>query len=169
MKGGGDMTRTVARSRSIGVAISVIAFGAYLMLAVVPAQAAANDCTYNAVNRQVTFVMVSDGWLGVSGGDIMANDATTGAGATQCGTATVNNTDGISVDGNGAGGLLVLDLSGGPFAPGESPEGTGTSEIEIDATTDTNVLDAIVFVGSDGDDGIVIGDNNSATTSANGD
>src|SRR5262245_46975571 len=156
--------------RGFGVISSVIGFAAYLMLAAVPAQAVANSCTYNSVNRQVTFDMNGlHGWLGVSAGDIMANDDTAGTGATQCGTATVNNTDGITVDGDGSTGVLVLDLRGGPFAPGESPEASGTAEIEINATVGTASLSAIAFVGSDNADDIVAGDNNSGATSSNGD
>src|SRR4249920_3818052 len=103
--------------RRLGVALSAVAFGAYLMFTVIPAQAAAADCTYDSVNREVNFNMQGgDGVIGVSGGNIVADDDDTLAGASQCQIATVNNTDGINVDANSSTGFLVVDLTGGPFA-----------------------------------------------------
>lgn len=48
-----------------------------------------------------------------------------------CGGATVDNVDTVVVTGANATELVGLDLSGGPFAPGATPEGTGISEIEF--------------------------------------
>ncbi len=103
--------RSGVRKR-VGVFASALAFGAYLVLSAVPAQAAAADCTYNAVTKQVTFVMQGTaGAIGVGGGGtIVADDNTTFADGSQCGVATVNNTDGITIDMNASTGDIVLDL-----------------------------------------------------------
>src|SRR5262249_35107732 len=144
--------------RSFGVAISVIAFGTYLMLRAVPAQAAAFDCTYDSVNRQVNFVnQGGDSVIGVAGGDIVADDDDSLAEASQCGIATVNNTDGINIDADSTLGLIVIDLSGGQLAPGETPEASGTSEIEIDVFNGNDSANLQVN-GTTGADNIVWGD-----------
>src|SRR5262245_38596062 len=126
---------SATRKRELGVLLSALAFGAYLFLAAVPAHAAVS-CSYDAVNRQVNIDLTANGdavTFGVgTGGAIVFDDDQTFTGATQCGTATVNNTDGIDVDDDSAGGVVVrISLAGGPLAPGETPENTGTSEIEI--------------------------------------
>src|SRR4249919_3830553 len=149
--------RSSARKR-LGVSISALAFGAYLMFTAIPVQAAAADCTYDSVNREVNFNMQGgDGVIGVSGGNIVADDDDTLAGASQCQIATVNNTDGINVDANNSGGFFVIDLTGGPLGPGESPESTGTSEIEITAFN-SNFNTDIRVVGTSAADTIVWGD-----------
>lgn len=130
------MSERRSARRMAGVVTSVLAFGAYLVLAVMPAQAAAANCTYDSVNRRVTFVMQSadDGVIGVgAGGAIVADDDKDLAGASQCGVATVNNTDGITIDAATAAAPddLVVDLRGGPIGPGETPEASGIAEIEI--------------------------------------
>src|SRR5262245_42472540 len=153
---------TISRARLLGAAGAAIAFGAYLLLIAVPVQAAASDCTYDAVTNRVSFVMgAADGWLGVSGSAIVANDADDGVGATQCGVATVTNTDGVDVHANGATGILVVDLRGGAFAPGESPENTGAAEIEIDVDGEAT-LEIFQVRGTDADDTIVVGANEAA-------
>jgi extracellular elastinolytic metalloproteinase len=48
-----------------------------------------------------------------------------------CGAATVNNTDRIVVTGAGGAQKLIVDESAGLFAPGKSPETTGLPEIEF--------------------------------------
>src|SRR5262245_13182538 len=103
------MSEVRSGARRLGVAIAVLSLAGYLMLTTLPAQAAALDCTYNAVTRQVTFVLQGDGTIGVDGGDIVADDANEDlTNASQCGTATVNTTDGITVDANGNGGTLTI-------------------------------------------------------------
>src|SRR5262245_55826717 len=162
------MARTAGpRSRSIGVAISAIAFAAYLMLTAVPAQAAVT-CSYDAVNRQVNIDLSADNddvTLGVGGGGaILFDDDEDLAGATQCDTATVNNTDGVDVDDTVGDDVAVhLDLSGGPVAPGETPEATGIPEIEFNFNFDDSVSneDEFFIVGSDGPDNLVAGDGGS--------
>ena len=53
-------------------------------------------------------------------------------GGVQCGTATVTNTDKITVTGALGRQAVRLDLANGGLAPGATAEGTGTSEIELE-------------------------------------
>lgn len=78
------------------------------------------------------------------------------SGTDNCG-ATVNNVDRIDLPNSGiVQEDLTIDLSGGQFAPGDTPESTGTSEIEW--TVDTGgcsclaVDDRIHVLGSSGAD-----------------
>ena len=66
-----------------------------------------------------------------------------------CGGATVHNTDLIRVFARGG---ITIDLAGGPFAPGATDEGDGSSEIEIEV--DTRDLDVL---GSNSHDHLVGG------------
>src|SRR5262245_37389861 len=150
--------RTVGRR--VGVIVSTIAFGAYLVLLAVPAQAATEGnatCTYNAVNRRVT-VGATAGDVSIrvgGGGAILFDDDVDASDGSACDTATVNNTDGITAE---PAFDFRVDLRGGPFAPGETPEAGGVSEIEIDADATVNGwANDLIIEGSDGDDTIVGG------------
>ena len=157
--------RSGARKR-LGVMISALAFGAYLMLTAVPAQAATDGdatCTYNAVNKQVTISTTTNSSsirVG-AGGAILFDDDLNASDGTPCDTATVNNTDGITSE---PASDFEVDLGGGPFAPGESPEATGISEIEIDVDGLVNGGLDLEVEGSSGDDTIVAGNGLGAPT-----
>jgi hypothetical protein len=88
------------------------------------ATAAQEPCTYDAVFHRVAVDATGDvdGLKVGPAGELLHNDQ-------PCGEATVSNTDLISVSGNTS--TVVLRLEGGPFAPGFTPESSGTSEIEI--------------------------------------
>src|SRR5262245_28676222 len=152
-----------SRARRLGVAIAVLSFAGYLLLTALPAQAAVN-CSYNSVNRQITVTSSNPGvTLQVgAGGAITTSDTVFPAVTfTQCGTATVNNTDGITVNAS-SNDDVVIDLSGGPFAPGETPEASGTSEIEITIHfPGGGTIDDVDLIGSDDADNIVVGDGGS--------
>src|SRR5262245_19699808 len=158
--------RSGARRR-LGVTLSALVFGAYLMLTVVPAQAATDGnatCTYNAVNRQVTVSSTGGSDLSIvvgTGGAILFDDDLDASDGTACDTATVNNTDGITAEPDED---LEVDISGGPFAPGETPEASGTSEIEIDIDGSVNAMEDVEVEGSSGDDNIVAGNGLAAPT-----
>src|SRR5262245_24481965 len=162
------MTRHTARhTRSFGVAISVLGFATYLMLTAVPAQATVG-CSYDSVNRQVNITADGDEPVAIrvgGGGAIEAN--LDNAGFAQCGIATVNNTDGINIVGLGGLALdaVTIDLSGGTFAPGETPEASGTSEIEIGITNDPSgtIDDDVRALGTSADYTITWGDGGAAT------
>jgi Ca2+-binding RTX toxin-like protein len=76
-----------------------------------------------------------------------------------CGTATVNNTDTINVTGPGSGDDLTIDLAGGPFAPGLTPETDGgASEIEFNVNLGSGTPSGILRIaGSDLGDSFTLG------------
>lgn len=79
-------------------------------------------------------------------------------GGEPCGAATVHTVDSIQVDGEPqvddphAGHVFTIDLSGGPFAPGRTDEGDGSSEIEILVDTGPSAGDRMRIVGGPGAD-----------------
>lgn len=83
-------------------------------------------------------------------------------GVTNCGAATVLNTDTIVWDDQGSGGgeTFFLNLANGPFAPGLTNEPDLTDEIEFDLSSDIQVEsgDFTSIQGTTGVDVIVAGD-----------
>ena len=90
--------------------------------------------------------------LVVAGGEIRFGES-----PVACGAATTANTDTITV-GGAAGSVetLVVDQSGGAFAPGATAETTGTSEIEISVLLG-DASDLVIVHGTSGADSISIG------------
>ena len=110
-------------------------------------------CTYNAVTRAVSGTMAAGGQatLVVVGGEIWFGET-----PAACGAATDANTDSITVSGaEGATETLVVDQSGGAFAPGATAE-TATSEIEIAALLG-DASDLVIVHGTTAADSISIG------------
>jgi Ca2+-binding RTX toxin-like protein len=95
------------------------------------ADAVAAACAYDGTTKTVTVTFLgADNDAHTIGRDV--------AGAIQvdsvnCQTATVTNTDTVTVTAGPAAQTLSIDMTNGPFAPGATPEGTGTSEIEFNA------------------------------------
>jgi Ca2+-binding RTX toxin-like protein len=111
-----------------------------------PAQAAPT-CTYTGKPGVVT-VTISDP---DTVADLIRSGTSIGlligGGFTPCGAATVDNTESIAVqDVSGGRTGFQAFLEGGPFAPGATDEGDGTSEIEF-----------TVDLGTDGDNFVVVG------------
>jgi Ca2+-binding RTX toxin-like protein len=77
-------------------------------------------------------------------------------GGEQCFNATVSRIDRIVVVGGPAHQSLTLDLTGGPFAPGATPEADGDGEIELEVALGAGE-DRVTIRGSDETDGIVLG------------
>jgi Ca2+-binding RTX toxin-like protein len=74
-----------------------------------------------------------------------------------CGTATTANTDSIAVGGPaGSTERLVVDQSGGDFAPGATTETTGIAEIEM-AFNLGDTADQVVVIGGAGNDTLAAG------------
>jgi Ca2+-binding RTX toxin-like protein len=86
--------------------------------------------------------------IGRTGADITLNGAA-------CGGGTVANTDTITVTATGVPAEIVIDLTGGPFAPGLSPEADG-SEIEVTINLPTGTP-TLRILGSTGVDRLVAG------------
>ena len=78
---------------------------------------AATLCGFVAPTATVTIDPGASATLTRSGTAIQLNGI-------NCGAATVSNTDKIIVTGSTGSETLTLDLSGGPFVPGASTEGT---------------------------------------------
>src|SRR5262245_34841451 len=113
---------------------------------------AAPTCTFDAPTATVT-VDVGNGESGtiVRQGDAIALDGA------PCDTATVNNTDAIVVNGTGIPASVTIDLGGGQFAPGATPENDGgDSEIEFTITLPAG-SPTVHVAGGGGVDTIVVG------------
>jgi Ca2+-binding RTX toxin-like protein len=82
-----------------------------------------------------------------------------------CASSTVNNVDRVNVNGTSGSDSLTLDLSGGQFSPGFTPEGSGISEIEFQLDLRAG-NDALVIQGGAGVESIRLG---SAGLNLNGD
>ena len=78
-------------------------------------------------------------------------------GAAQCGTATAATANTIVVSGNTGSETVTIDLSGGPFGPGATAEGSGVSEIEFAIDLSTGAQDRVTVAGSAGADTVVLG------------
>jgi CSLREA domain-containing protein len=105
-------------------------------------EAEATTCTHEGTTLTVNLPAGSNGRIVRSG---TAIEVSINGNPVACGSPTVGNVDTIVVNGTIQTELLQLDLSGGRFEPGASPEGTGTSEIEVQvdlgAGSDTVVVD----------------------------
>jgi Ca2+-binding RTX toxin-like protein len=116
------------------------------LIGLVPSPARAASCTFDSSTATVSVSVGSETTtLSVSSGNLLADGS-------QCGTATVTNTDTIDV--SATGGTLVIDLSGGPFAPGQKAEASGQSEIEFTGNLGSGILR---IDGSPGADTIAAG------------
>jgi Ca2+-binding RTX toxin-like protein len=107
-------------------------------------------CTRHGPNVRVTLGSGDSATIVRSGDAIDVNGAA-------CGGATVSNTDRITVTGASGNETVVIDLSGGQFAPGATPEANGTSEIEFSVNLLTGSGDKLRVVGGSGADNIVLG------------
>lgn len=76
--------------------------------------------------------------------------------ATACDIATVLNVDAIVVNGTGTPAAVIIDLAGGPFAPGLTVEADGSSEIEFTINLPTG-SPTLRILGSPVADDIVAG------------
>jgi Ca2+-binding RTX toxin-like protein len=110
---------------------------------------------YDSGTRVASVAMVagSSSTLAVNAGAITF-------GGVACDVATTSNTDTIVITGTaGTTETLVLDMSGGAFAPGATAEtAPNLSEIEI-GTSLGDAADVIVVRGTAGDDTIRVGSN----------
>lgn len=151
-----ERVRDLSRTRPVGMralraAVPAIALVAAALSA--PASAAAPaSCVFDPMAATVT-IEVGDGEsiaIGRSGEAITL-------GGTACDSATVSNTNAITVNATGAPGTISIVLSGGPFAPGLSAEADG-GDPEIEFTISVASGSPIVrVVGGDAADDIVAG------------
>ncbi len=119
-----------------------------LTLPLVPSTAVAvASCSEVAGTATVTMASGDTATLAVSGTDITMNGA-------NCGTT--DTVDSIVVNGSSGTQTVNLSLAGGPFAPGATPEATGTSEIEITLSMGSGT-DVLNITGSPDADTISLG------------
>ena len=108
-----------------------------------------NSCTKSGTNLNIT--MDTGGTLEIdrNGTDfkVIATDITDPT----CSGATVNNIDSVNVTGSPSADNLVINTSNGVFEPGQTAEGTGTSDIEFVIDLDGGT-DKIDVQGGSGDD-----------------
>ena len=125
------------RKSALGAAFVLTA-----LLVAAPAQAAVT-CTYSSAQARVDVAMSAPADLVTvsrSGLRIMANGL-------QCGTATVKNTNAVYVTADAAEQTVIVQLSGGAFAPGKSKEPRrGISEIEFRVNLG-NGTDTVTVIG----------------------
>jgi Ca2+-binding RTX toxin-like protein len=134
------------RARRVIVPAAVMAVLAVLL---VQRASAAAACTFNAPSVTVT--------LGPNESTTVSRQVDTIAvDGVPCGIATVTNTDTITVTGSGAGNQLTIDLSGGAFAPGNTPESDG-ADSEIEWSVDLGQNGTVRVLGGAGVDTIAVG------------
>src|SRR5439155_5676697 len=155
------------RIRGVRLAVVTAVVAAFVGIVAGPASAAA-ACSYNAATQTIAFSITgaaSAGTLtvgtGADNGKILFTQTATTAGATQCGAATVTNTDTVNVTGDGNDNTFVMDETGGLFAPGNTQEASGTSEIEFSLDLRTG-NDTYQLNGQNVADAIVAGNNSTA-------
>ena len=114
------------RNCAAGFVALLLAVLAPFLLAGAPAGAVVN-CTFGAGTVTVTITAPNETATiaRTASGQIQVDGA-------QCGTATVTNTDKITVAGALGAQTARIDLANGGFGPGATAEGTGTSEIEFE-------------------------------------
>ena len=118
-----------------------------VMLFLAPPASAVTGCAFAAGTVTVTIDSPGTAIIGVNvvAGDdeIVFDNDNTLAGAAQCGTATVANTNLIDVNGSSGGEAFFIDFSDGPFA--------SNNDFNIDLLTGS---DSLTVVGSGGADTI---------------
>jgi Ca2+-binding RTX toxin-like protein len=142
---------------------------AVLAVVLIQRASAAAACTFEASSATVTVTLGPNESTTVSRQlDTIAVDGVPCVTATD--TATVMNTDMIMVTGSGAGNQLTIDLSGGAFAPGMTPEADG-ADSEIEWTVDLGQNGTVRVLGGAGVDTISVGGGgiNLNATEASGD
>jgi Ca2+-binding RTX toxin-like protein len=126
---------------------------ALVLLVALPSAAGAASCTHDEASGTVD-ALVSGETASFSVG-LLGQIQLDGI---PCEGATVTTTDRISVTGvPGAGEVVVMDLSGGPFEPGMTPEAQGRSEIEVAVEAGGDPGDLLTIAGTGGPEVIRLG------------
>ena len=122
-----------------------------LFLALGAADAGAATCTYAAPTVTVTLNAGETGTVGTSAGIITLNNVACTGNPTTAAAETIN------ANGTTGNEILVVDLTNGPLGPGLTPEGIGTSEIEVNANLGLSGADRVTITGGSGNDQFVAG------------
>ena len=138
-----------------------LALGALLAATLVlPAVAEAATCASGGGTMTVALNAAETATVSTSAGALTLNNIPCAGGA------TVSNTNTVTINGNTGNETAVIDLSNGPLGPGLTPEGSGVSEIEINAALQLGSGDRVTVNGSSSADQLVIG---TAGVNLNGD
>ena len=132
----------------------VVSFLLALTLSPIARAGGATTCAFDAASATAT-VTVTQGVVATISRD---GDAIAVNGV-PCQTATVTNTDviDVAVPDVPESDTVVVDLSGGPLAPGATDEGDGSSEIEIEISGIGGGFDTLRITGSAGPDALAAG------------
>jgi Ca2+-binding RTX toxin-like protein len=142
--------RRGARLGAVVVTLSLFA------LPTTAARAAAPLCAYDTAARVLTVTAITSVVTIEAGGIwLVVND-------TNCALLAEVNTVNVNMGGF-ANTVLIFDLAGGPFGPGFTDEGNGSSEIEFDVTG-FGSGSALTVLGSGGADGVAVGQRLNAMT-----
>jgi Ca2+-binding RTX toxin-like protein len=120
-----------------------------------PAAGRADSCSYDPTTHAVS-ISYSAGFQAERDNEVSAAGGQITFEGTPCSGATVSNTDTINATGGRGEDAFVVDTGEGPFAPGFTDEGDGTSEIEIHVNAG-GASDLVVSVGSALSDFLVAG------------
>ena len=136
-------TRRAGATGAAGVTVLML-----LALTLPGGAAARTRCSF--VGNVVTVTVDRDGVGEIvrDGMEIAVREADGPRAACAGATPTVLSTDTIKVRLVGVS-FADLDLTGGPFAPGLTPEGEGASEIEVEVSTTIGALDVVGTAGAD--------------------
>ncbi len=115
------------------------------------ADAGAATCTFAAPTVTVTLNAGETATVGTSAGVITLNNVNCTGNPTTAAAETIN------ANGTTGNEILVVDLTNGPLGPGLTPEGAGTSEIEINANLGLSGADRVTITGGSANDHFVAG------------
>jgi Ca2+-binding RTX toxin-like protein len=118
---------------------------------VLPAVAEAATCASGAGTMTVSLNANEVATVSTSSGALTLNNLPCPGGA------TVSNTNTVTINGNTGSETAVIDLFNGPLSPGLTPEGSGVSEIEINAALGLGTGDRVTVNGSTAADQLVLG------------
>jgi Ca2+-binding RTX toxin-like protein len=142
-------------ARRVIVPASIMAVLAVLLIQ--RASAAATSCAFDAASATITVTVGPTGSTTVSRMvDTIAVDGAPCLDAVTTDVATVTTTDTITVTGTGEGNQLTIDLSGGAFAPGKTPE-ADAADSEIEWSVDLGPNGTVSVLGGAGNDAITVG------------
>ena len=118
---------------------------------VLPAGAEAATCASGAGTMTVALNVNEVATVSTSGAALTLNNLPCPGGATML------NTNTITINGNTGNETAVVDLSNGALGPGLTVEGSGVSEIEINAALGLGTGDRVTVNGSAAADQLVLG------------
>jgi Ca2+-binding RTX toxin-like protein len=140
-----------ARRRAGLAATAVFVVGLVTVFGADAAHAVSTTCSFNTTTHVMTVSMTANGLSA----EITRSGALITVNGGACGTATVNSTDQIVVNGDVGRQSLEINLANGPLAPGVSPE-SDTPEIEITPHLGAGT-DRLTIDGTDNPDNFRIG------------